>query len=165
MPGAVVDTANRYGLKRVGASGRTTLMAILFPSEAISRRWNGALQARLRRAPLEEFLRAQGLALAPPGAAQDSDNLVRASGFMLDAGVRQYLHDRQEILSPAQQTVAGHVACLISRVLAQVIGEPAAWRTVALVSTARVLSTWIGLNAAAMASAASVRHSQAQQLR
>jgi hypothetical protein len=133
-------------------------MGIVFPSEAVARRWSGALQARLRRAPLEEFLRAQGMALAPVGAAQDSDNLVRASGFIVDAGLKRYLHDRKEVLTLAQQAVTGHVACLVSRALAELISEAAVWRVVALVTTARVLSPWIGLNTAAIASASFVRH-------
>lgn len=140
-------------------------MGVVFPSEAVARRWSGARQARLRRAPLEEFLRAHGIALAPAGAARDSDNLVRATGFIVNAGLMLYLHNRSEVLTPTQQAAAGHVACLVSRALAELISEASAWRIVALVATTRVLSPSTGLNAAAMASASFVRHFQRELLK
>lgn len=65
-------------------------MGVVFPSEAVARRWDGALQARLRRAPLETFLRARGTIVAPPGIAQNSDNLARAAVLMVEAGLTLY---------------------------------------------------------------------------
>ena len=50
-------------------------MPVIYPPEEISQRWTGALEGRLRRAPLERFLARNGLALAPSGRAQLSDNL------------------------------------------------------------------------------------------
>lgn len=135
-------------------------MAILFPDDAIARRWNGALQARLRRAPLEKFLRARAIVPAPVGVAQDSDNLVRATVLIVEAGLTLYCRNRSEALAAPQRDILGHMACLVSRSLAELISNPPVWRVVALVSTARLLSPWIGLNAAAMASAASARHFQ-----
>ena len=35
---------------------RDSFMGIVYPSEAVARRWNGALQTSLQRAPLERFL-------------------------------------------------------------------------------------------------------------
>jgi len=134
-------------------------MGIVYPSKAVARRWNGALQARLRRAPLEAFLRAQSLVPAPAGVTQDSDNLVRATELLVGAGVSLYV-DREEGLGFRQRAVVGHVACLVSRALAEQIGQPDAWRIAALVGTARLLSPWIGLNAAAMASASAARQFQ-----
>jgi hypothetical protein len=135
-------------------------MGIVFPSEAVARRWDGALQARLRRAPLEAFLRARSLVPAPAGVAQDSDNLVRATMLIVEAGLSLYFADRVEGLAFRQRAVVGHVACLVSRALAELISQPGAWRIVALVSTARLLSPWIGLNAAAIPSASSTRQFQ-----
>lgn len=135
-------------------------MGIVFPNEAITRRWDGALQARLRRAPLEAFLRARSLLPAPVGVAQDSDNLIRATGMIVEAGLARHLGDRVEGLAMHQRAIVGHVACLVSRGLAELISQPAAWRIVALVSAARVLTPWIGLNAAAMSSASSTRQFQ-----
>jgi hypothetical protein len=97
-------------------------VAIVFPNESIARRWDGALQARIRRAPLEGFLRTQAIAAAAPGIAQDSDNLIRATVFIVE------------------HAMLGRLACLTSRSLAALIVEPARWRTAALVSTARLLS-------------------------
>jgi hypothetical protein len=134
-------------------------MGIVYPSQAVARRWNGALQARLRRAPLEAFLRARSVAPAPPGVSHDSDNLVRATVLIVEAGISLYAADREGV-SFRQRPIVGHVACLVSLALAQQIAQPDAWRTVALVSTAQLLSPSIGLNAAAMAAATAARQFQ-----
>jgi hypothetical protein len=132
-------------------------MGIVYPNETIARRWDGALQARLRRAPLEAFLRGRGIDPAPVGAAQDTDNLVRATVTIAEAGLLTFFADREEGLRTSQQAIVGHVTCLVSRTAAQLILQPEAWRTVALVSIARVLAPWIGLNAAALASTSYTR--------
>src|SRR5579862_5214198 len=144
---AVMIGAKRTRIDFLTARG-TNFMAIVFPNEAVARRWDGALQARLRRAPLEAFLRARSLVPAPPGIAQDSDDLVRATVLIVEAGLSQYFADREEGLAFRQRAIVGHVACLVSRALVEQFSQPGAWRIVALVSTARVLSGWIGLNAA-----------------
>jgi hypothetical protein len=127
------------------------------PSEAVARRWNGALQARLRRAPLEEFLRVRGLKIAPAGAARDTDNVVRATVFLVDAGVTMHFQAQENALDEQQQTLVAQAACMVSHSLVALIGEPAAWRLPALVSAAQLLNPWIGLNAAAYASAAAAQ--------
>src|ERR1700691_2385691 len=132
-------------------------MALIMPSEAVARRWNGALQARLRRAPLEEFLRVRDLKIAPAGAARDTDNLVRATVFMVDTGVRIYFFAQENALNERQQAQVAQAACMVSHGLAALIGEPGAWRIAALVSAAQLLNPWIGLNAAAYAAAAAAR--------
>ena len=139
---------------------RDSFMGIVYPSEAVARRWDGALQSRLRRAPLERFLSERGIVPAPRGISQDSDDLVRATVSIVEAALALYFVDRKESLAFGQRAVVGHVACLVSRALAEQIGQPEAWRIVALVSTARLLSPWIGLNAAAMASASAARQFQ-----
>ena len=135
-------------------------MGIVYPSKAVARRWDGALQARLRRAPLEKFLRAQGIVPAARGVSQDSDDLVRATVLIVESGVALHVVDREEGLAFGRRAVVGHVACLVNRALAVQIAQPDAWRIAALVSTARLLSPWIGLNAAAMASASAARQFQ-----
>jgi hypothetical protein len=135
-------------------------MGIVYPSKAVGRRWDGALQARLRRAPLEKFLRARGIVPATRGVSQNSDDLVRATVLIVETGVALYFADREDALTFRQRAVVGHVACLVSRALAEQIAQPDAWRIVALVSTARLLTPWIGLNAAAVASATAARQFQ-----
>jgi hypothetical protein len=135
-------------------------MGIVYPSKAVARRWDGALEARLRRAPLERFLRARGIVPAARGVPQDSDDLVRATVLIVETGVALYAADREEVLAFRQRAVVGHVACLVSCALAEQIARPDAWRIVALVSTARLLTPWIGLNAAAIASASVAREFQ-----
>jgi hypothetical protein len=133
-----------------------SFMGIVYPSEAVARRWDGALQTRLRRAPLERFLAARGITAASRGLSQDSDDLVRATVLIVEAGLALYFAD-EEGLAFQQRPVLAHVACLISLALAQQISQPDRWRTVALVSTAKLLSPWMGLNAAAVASACAAR--------
>jgi hypothetical protein len=135
-------------------------MGIVYPSNAVARRWDGALQARLRRAPLEAFLAVRGIVPAPRGVSQDSDDLARATVLIVESGLALYLVDREEALAYGHRPVVGHVACLVSRALAEQIARPDAWRIAALVSTARLLNPWIGLNAAAMASATAARQFQ-----
>jgi hypothetical protein len=139
---------------------RDSFMGIVYPSEAVARRWDGALQTRLQRAPLEGFLRARGIVPAPRGICQDSDDLARATVVIIEGGLALHLVDREEGLAFGQRAVVGHVACLVSRALAVQIAQPDAWRIAALVSTARLLSPWTGLNAAAVASASAARQFQ-----
>lgn len=131
-------------------------MGILYPKESIARRWDGALQARLRRAPLEAFLRAQSLPAAAAGASRDTDNLVRATVLIVQGGLDLYL-TREQRLTFSHRPVVGHVACLVSVALAQQIFEPELWRNAAQISTARCLSPHIGLDAASMMAAAVAR--------
>jgi hypothetical protein len=132
-------------------------MAIVFPRAEIARRWDGALQSRLRRAPLEKFLRDREIAPAPPGIAQASDNIARATMLIIDTALALHFRDCSEQLSESQRSIIGHVSCVASRALSESISEPDAWRIAALVSTARLLSPWIGLTSAALASASTMR--------
>ena len=104
-----------------------SFMGIVYPSKAVARRWDGALQARLRRAPLESFLQARGIAPAPRGLAQDNDDLVRATVLIVEAGLALYFAPREERLAFRQRLVVGHVACLVSRALVEQISQPDAW--------------------------------------
>jgi hypothetical protein len=132
-------------------------VALVFPGEPTARKWTGALEARLRRGPLEQFLLSSSLKVAKAGAAQASDNMTRATVFIVQAGLQAYFKERDHGLSSAQLAAVGHCACLVSRAASAAIREPATWRVPALVSTALLLSPWIGLNAAASGSAGSVR--------
>jgi hypothetical protein len=139
-------------------------MAIVFPSEAIARRWNGALQARLRRAPLEEFLRARSLTPAAVGVAQDTDDLIRATVHLVEEGLGLYFSDREGELSRSQYPFIGYLACGVSHSLSTLIVEPPAWRIAALVSSARVLGPWIGVSGAALHAAKIVREYETTHL-
>jgi hypothetical protein len=142
------------------SSARGNPMGIVYPSKAVARRWDGALQATLRRAPVEAFLRARSLLPAPAGVSQETDNLVRATVFIVEAGLNLYIADRQGGLALAQQSELVVAVCLVSMGLAQQFAQAAVWRTVALVSSAQLLSPCIGLNSAALLSAGVVRQFQ-----
>jgi hypothetical protein len=132
-------------------------MALVIPSPAITRHWSGALPARLRRAPLERFLRSRGLEVACTGVAKDSDNVARATVSLARAALALHFQSTEEPLGSHQQTAVGLAACSISRALAALIQEPASWRIAALLSGAHLLQPWLGLNAAAIASASTAR--------
>jgi hypothetical protein len=80
--------------------------------------------------------------------------------MIIEGGLALHVVDREVGLAFWQRAVVGHVACLVSRALAIQIAQPDAWRIAALVSTARLLTPWTGLNAAAIASASSARQFQ-----
>jgi hypothetical protein len=84
--------------------------------------------------------------------------------LIVDAGLEISFRDRGDGLTVPQQAVVGHMACVVSRALTELISQPGAWRIAALVSTARLLTPWIGLNAAALASASSARRFQQEFL-
>jgi hypothetical protein len=132
-------------------------LALLFPNKATARKWEGALESRLRRAPLEQFLVSRSLKLAKGGAAQTSDNLTRATVFFVESGLQTYFKGKDHGMATSQVAIVGHCACIISRAAAAAIREPTTWRIPALVSTALLLSPWIGLSAAASGSAAAVQ--------
>lgn len=132
-------------------------MAIVFPSAAIARRWDGALQARLKRAPLEAFLRARDVVPAKVGAAQDTDDVARAVVLIVDSGL--WLNEGRWPAGgvDAQYAALSHIACIVSRALAELIGQPRCWRIAAILSAARLLSPALGVHEAARTSARTVR--------
>ncbi len=130
-------------------------MTLIYPSQCKTHHWNGALQARLTRAPLEQFLVTQHLKLAA-GSHRDSDNIARATVLIIECGLKEYFHSREEGLAEPQHAAIGRLACVVSRAAAALIQEPDAWRIPALLSAARLLTPWIGLNPAACASASSI---------
>jgi hypothetical protein len=132
-------------------------MAVIYPSDKISHRWQAARQLRLRRAPLERVLRANGVAPAPTGPSGSDDNLIRVTLLMVESGLLQYCSANVQPLHGVSHAAVAHVTCVVSRALAEGISEPAAWRVAALRSAAHLLRPHIGFNAAAVASASLVR--------
>jgi hypothetical protein len=137
-------------------------MAILIPNATITRRWAGALQASMQRAPLERFLRSRGLPVAARGPAQDSDNIARTCVYVLEKGIGFYFRDGAAALSGSQMPIIGQVACKVCFNLAMLIAEPQAWRVPALVGAAQLLSRHTDLAAAASISAAAARYFTSQ---
>jgi hypothetical protein len=131
-------------------------MAVLIPSKKIALRWNGALQARLRRAPLEIFLRSRGEKCALTGPTQITDNLASATIFFVGCGLTAH-QEKHGPLPASRYPVVGQLACAVSRGLASLILEPASWRIAGLVGTARLLAPYTGLAAAAHLAASAAR--------
>lgn len=134
-------------------------MAVVFPSAEISQRWNGSLQARLTRAPLEAFLRSQGFAPARVGVAQDTDNVTRAAVHMIESAIARLSAPQLTGTTTAfcGDAIAGDLSCIVTKSLASMIEKPPVWRIAALLSTAQLLTPRIGLTEAAVAAAAYVR--------
>ena len=128
-------------------------MTLLVPKKAISLRWEGALQARLRRAPVEVFLRSRDLKMSAGGASLLTDNLVRATVYV----VEQSVHVTAGPLGEYQQVLVCEMACSICEELASLVCEPNCGRIAALVSAAQLLSQGIGRKAAAFRAAAAAR--------
>ncbi|HEV7610574.1 MAG TPA: hypothetical protein VGO37_01715 [Steroidobacteraceae bacterium] len=129
-------------------------MGIVVPPPAVAARWNGALELRLRRSPLERFLRSRALPFAAGGGAQVTDNVITATVAILSTGLQLYgAGARQGTLSETQLDDMARIACVVSDELATLIHEPKSWRIAALVSAAQVLRLHIGLSSAAEVSA------------
>jgi hypothetical protein len=138
------------------------LVKIIIPRSDIAARWNGALESRLRRAPLERFLRSRSLPFVAAGAAQGTDNLATATVAMVSTGLQLYGVDRtrglvERQLVAQQLELVAQIACIISDRLAALIEEPHSWRIASLVSGAQLLKTHVGLTEAARLSAAAAR--------
>jgi hypothetical protein len=131
-------------------------VTVLIPSKKIALRWNGALQARLRRAPLEAFLQSRGQKCVLTGPTQITDNLASATIYFVDQGLTAYSEERGP-LPASRHPVVGQIACAVSRGLSSLILEPASWRIAGLIGTARLLAPHVGLDAAARLAASAAR--------
>ena len=132
-------------------------MGVVYPNEKIAARWAGALEARLRQASLENFLRSRGQKWVLTGDARVTDNLACGSIYLVDGALNAYMLESRGTLTISQHPAVGQVACAVSQGLAMLIQEPNTWRIAALVSTARVLAPYSGLDAAAHIAAAAAR--------
>ena len=120
-------------------------MTVIIPNVKIASRWNGALQARLRQAPLEAYLRSRGQKWVLSGETRLTDNLACATIYMVNAALNECIEEHRGPLTAAQHPAVGQVACAVSASLALLIQEPTQWRK------------HIGLSAAAHAAAAAAR--------
>ena len=85
-----------------------------------------------------------------------TDNLACATIYLVQNGLAEYREAHGSV--PAHRHPAiGQLACAVSRGLAALIDEPAAWRIAGLVSTARLLSPMVGIEAAARLAASAAR--------
>jgi hypothetical protein len=131
-------------------------MAVVFPDERIAHLWNGALQASLRRAPLEAFLRAHDLKVASRGPARDTDNISRAALLVLRMALERR-DAKARALNLPQCAFIAQVDCCLCESMAVLIEEPHSWRVAALVSTTQFMRSSLGLLAAATLAAAAAR--------
>ena len=124
-------------------------MTVLIPSAAIQSRWNGALQARLRQAPLERFMRSRGQKWVSAGDSRITDNLACATIYFVGEALDAYARTHPEPLAGPQFLVVGHIACAVCDGLSTLVKETASWRIAALVATARLLAPYMSLDEAA----------------
>jgi len=134
-------------------------MSIVYPSEEISRRWNGALERRLRQSPLDAFLSAHQIKLAPSGPARISDNLSLATICLVQSISREL-----DTTVVPEDSFEGALACAVCHGMAAEIGEISEWRVAALVSASHVLTPRWGKAIAARLSAAAVHEYYTQYI-
>jgi hypothetical protein len=132
-------------------------VTVLIPNEKVAARWNGALETRLRHAPLESFLRARGRKWVLSGEARVSDNLACATLYFVEQALIACTPDGNGLLDATHHAAVGQAACAVSHGLALLIQEANSWRIAALIGTARILAPHIGPDAAAHLSATSAR--------
>jgi len=133
------------------------IVSVIYPSDKIAARWAGALEARLKLAPLENFLRSRSQKWVLTGDARVSDNLASGTIYIVDGALNAFMLESRGTLTISQHPVVGQMACAVGHGLATLIKDPNAWRIAALVATARVLSPYSGLDAAAHIAAAAAR--------
>jgi hypothetical protein len=122
-------------------------MSLIFPRVDIARRWDGALDRRLRQSPLDEFLTSRHMGLAPSGPERISENLSRATIYL----VNRICPEPDAAVVPADSIVAD-VACAVCHGLAEAIEEVSEWRVAALLSACHLLTPrWGKMSAATMA--------------
>jgi hypothetical protein len=132
-------------------------VTVLIPNKKVAARWNGALETRLRHAPLESFLRSRGRKWALSGEARVSDNLACATIYFVDQALTACTPGGNGVLDATHHAAVGQAACAVSHGLALLIQEVNSWRIAALIGTARILAPHIGPDAAAHLSAACAR--------
>jgi len=106
---------------------------------------------------LENFLRSRGQKWVLAGDARVTDNIACGCIYLVDGALNAFMLESRGTLTISQHPLLGQIACAVSHGLATLIREPNAWRIAALVSTARVLSPYSGLDAAAHIAAAAAR--------
>jgi len=132
-------------------------VTVLIPNKKVAARWNGALETRLRHAPLESFLRSRGRKWVLSGEARVSDNLACATIYFVDQALTACTPGGNGVLDAAHHAAVGQAACAVSHGLALLIQEANSWRIAALIGTARILAQHIGPDAAAHLSATCAR--------
>jgi ferric-dicitrate binding protein FerR (iron transport regulator) len=112
-------------------------MSVVIPKASIRARWTDGHEARRRRHPLHQFLRARGLKVAHAGRSQDANNLIRATSYFLAAASCAFAADHLDRpFSTRQCAILAVATCAVAAGLSAHIGRPQLWETVAMVSVA-----------------------------
>jgi hypothetical protein len=111
---------------------------LLHPSRSVEEKWRGALTRRLKRRPLEAFLRAHALTFAPPGPIDDRRNLKSATEFMLGSACAAY---RQSVSFVDEHVaILTQIACAAATGVGRLIEEPGAARVGGLSAAVQLLA-------------------------
>lgn len=117
----------------------------------------------MRTATLEAFLRSRGRRWVAVGETRITDNIAAAALYIVGLALDAYPAKPQGLTVPQHQVLA-RITCAVSHGLASLIEESGSWRVAALVSAARLLAPYTGLNGAAQI-AASARRDYSAELR
>jgi hypothetical protein len=132
-------------------------VTVLLPNAKAAYRWNGALEARLRHAALEAFLRSRGQIWVAAGEARITDNLACATLYFVSEALAVCAVENDGSLDGLQRSAVAELTCAVSHGLAILIEERTSWRLAALIGTARLLAPHIGIDAAAHLGATTAR--------
>ena len=80
-------------------------MTVLIPNKKVAARWNGALETRLRHAPLESFLRSKGRKWVLSGESRVTDNLACATIYFVDQALNECTPDGNGLLDAGMQVI------------------------------------------------------------
>ena len=129
--------------------------AVLTPSPRVASHWNGALLARLDRAPLELFLRRHSQCISSVCRDPVTESIELVTLFIIDPAVPHRVHWRA-LANAAYFDAMGQAIARIARSTGQIIHESRLWRVAALRAMGRLLTPVLGIDMAAPVSAAAI---------
>src|SRR5258708_19872999 len=98
-------------------------MTVLIPSKKVAARWNGALQKRLRHAPLESFLRSKGRKWVQSSESRVSDNLACATIYFVDQALNACTPDGNGLLATTHHAADCPPPCALSPSLTLILPQ------------------------------------------
>ena len=136
---------------------------LLVPGAKVASYWDGALHSRLKRAPLERFLRSHKRHCDLKTSDAITESVVRACLIIIEPVVPHRGRDWRSLLHPGYFDALGEVVSRMSQALSELIQERKLWRVASLIGVARLLTPNLGVDMAAAAAAAAVAPTLSQQ--
>jgi hypothetical protein len=133
-------------------------MSVVYPVSARVAHWTGALQRRLKQAPLECFVRMHAPAAFEAQGFNVPDALVIATGIVLNEALTTYTAQHGAALNEPQCWVIGCACAAVCDGFTAGIEQPEEWLLAALQSAQLLLIPPLGPAVAAQCSSLSVQN-------